>query len=55
MNTIRMVFSLATIKDWKIHQMDVKCAFWQGETNEEVYVEQPQSYEKKERKDMCVS
>ena len=23
MNTIRMVFSLATIKDWTIHQMDV--------------------------------
>lgn len=32
--TIRMVFSLVTIKDWTIHQMDVKFAFLQGEINE---------------------
>ena len=30
---------------WKIHQMDVKTAFLNGITQEEVYVEQPQSFE----------
>ncbi|KAJ3705098.1 hypothetical protein LUZ61_008803 [Rhynchospora tenuis] len=41
METIRLLISLAAQAKWKIHQMDVKSAFLNGELEEEVYVEQP--------------
>ena len=34
---------------WKIHQMDVKIAFFNGVVEEEVYVEQPLSFETHDR------
>ena len=37
--SIRSVLSLATVMKWKIHQMDVKTAFFNGVMEEEVYVE----------------
>ena len=43
--SIRLVFSLAIVMKWKIHQMDVKTAFLNGVVEEEVYVEQPLSFE----------
>ena len=42
--SIRSVLSLATVMKWKIHQMDVKTAFWNGVLEEEVYVEYPLSF-----------
>ena len=38
---IRILLSIACIMDFKLDQMDVKCAFLNGFLNEEVFVEQP--------------
>ena len=34
---------------WKIHQMDVKTALWNGVVEEEVYVEKPLGFETHDR------
>eukprot|EP00253_Pinus_taeda_P006843 PITA_06843 len=41
------MLSIATQNKWKVYQMDVKSAFLNGVLMEEVYIEQPSSYEKK--------
>jgi hypothetical protein len=43
-NSIRIIISLATIFGWKLHQMDVKTAFLNGEVEQEVYIEQPEGF-----------
>ncbi|KAL4341694.1 hypothetical protein GQ457_08G026590 [Hibiscus cannabinus] len=45
MEAIRMLLSFARHHEFKIFQMDVKSAFLNGIINEEVYVEQPPSFE----------
>ena len=47
--SIRSVLALAVVMKWKIHQMDVKIAFLNGVVEEEVYVEQPLSFETHDR------
>lgn len=47
LDTIRVVISLAALKEWTIYQLDVKSAFLHGELSEEVFVEQPPGYEQK--------
>ena len=42
--TIRSIISLASVLGWKLHQMDVKTAFLNGEIAEEVYIEQPDGF-----------
>ena len=37
--SIRMIIALASIMGWRLHQMDVKTTFLNGEIKEEVYVE----------------
>ena len=42
----KVLFALAAANDWDLEQMDVKKAFLYGLIEEEVYVEQPQGWEK---------
>jgi len=45
MDTIRTIFAIAAHNKWPMYQMDAKSTFLNGYLEEEVYVEQPQSYE----------
>ena len=47
LNTIRMIIALATKHHWKIHQLDVKSPFLNGDLKEEVYLVQPEGFVKK--------
>ena len=51
METVRTVVALASQRNWKIFQLDVKSAFLHGKLEEDVYVEQPQGYEIKGSED----
>ena len=43
--SIRILFSIACIMNFKLYQMDVKSAFWNGFLNKEVFVEQPKGFQ----------
>ena len=45
LESIRILMSIACIMNFKLYQMDVKCAFLNGYLNEEVFVEQPKGFE----------
>jgi hypothetical protein len=47
LETMRLLLALAAQEEWKVHHVDVKSAFLNGDLMEEVYVEQPIGYEKK--------
>ena len=47
LNTIRVLVALATKHKWKIHQLDVKHAFLNGELKEEVYLVHPGGFVQK--------
>lgn len=47
--TIRSVFHIATVKGWKIKQLDVESAFLHGDLKETVYMTQPPGFVDKER------
>jgi hypothetical protein len=42
--SIRTIVSLATSMVWRLHQMDVKTTFLNGEIEEEVYIEKPDGF-----------
>jgi len=44
LNTIRVLIALTTKHNWKIHQLDVKFAFLNGDLKEEVYLVQPEGF-----------
>ena len=43
-NSIRMVLVISALRNLKIHQMDVKTTFLNGELDEEIYKEQPEGF-----------
>ena len=43
-NSIRMVLAIVAPRDLKVHQMDVKTTFLNGDLNEEIYMEQPEGF-----------
>ena len=42
--SIRMLIAIAALHTLKIHQMDVKTTFLNGELNEEIYMEQLEGF-----------
>ncbi len=42
--SICCILALAAIEDMEIHQMDVKIAFFNGDLEEEIYMEQPERF-----------
>ena len=42
--TIRCILAMTAANGWELHQMDVKTAFFNGDLDEEVYMEQPDGY-----------
>ena len=42
--SIRLLFALASIYKFHVHQMDVKTTFLNSDLNEEIYMEQPEGF-----------
>jgi len=52
--TIGVLFSIATNKNWPLHQFDVKNVFLHGDFKEEVYMEAPSGFsEDFQRNEVC--
>ena len=45
LESLRILLSIACTMDFKLYQMNVKCAFLNGFLNEEVFVEQPKGFQ----------
>ena len=45
MEAIRLFLAFVAFHGFKVYQMDVKCAFLNGEIEDEIYVEQPLGFE----------
>jgi hypothetical protein len=56
MESVRLLLALATQEGWRVHHMDVKSAFLNGDLKEEVYVHQPPGFAipDKEGKVLCL-
>lgn len=48
--TYKVIFAIAAFYDYELEQMDVKTAFLHGDLEEEIYVVQPNGYEKEKGK-----
>jgi hypothetical protein len=44
MESVRLLFALAAQEGWRVHHMDVKSTFLNGNLKEEVYVPQPSGF-----------
>ncbi|KAI3713826.1 hypothetical protein L1987_72412 [Smallanthus sonchifolius] len=45
-DTVRSIVAIAAQRGWNIYQLDVKCAFLNGELKETVFIDQPQGFVK---------
>ena len=45
LESVRILMSIACTMNFKLNQMDVKCAFLNGYLNDEVFVEQPKGFQ----------
>src|SRR5271156_4015906 len=52
LEAIKLFLAYATLKDFKVYEMDVKSAFLNGDLKEEVYIEQPKGFNLSDRLDM---
>ena len=43
-NPIRMVLAIAALRNLEVHQMEVKTTFLNGESDKEIYNEQPEGF-----------
>lgn len=48
--TVRVILGLAGTNGWGVHHLDVKSTFLNGKLEEEVFVTQPEGFEKKKEK-----
>lgn len=46
LETVRLLLALSAKKRWEVHHLDVKTAFLNGDIKEDVYVSQPEGFEK---------
>jgi hypothetical protein len=53
LDTVKLILALAANRGWKVHHLDVKTAFLNGELEEDVYVAQPEGFAVK-GKEQCV-
>ena len=44
MDSIRLSLAIAASRKWEVHHIDVKCAFINGDINEEIYMQQPEGF-----------
>ena len=42
--SMRMVLSIAAVKEWKLRQLDVGMAYLEADVKEELYIELPEDY-----------
>lgn len=49
LETVRLLLALAAKNDWQVHHLHVKTTFLNGELTEDVFVAQPEGYEKHEK------
>ena len=52
MSSIRVALSLAACLNLEVEQLDVKTAFLHGDLEEEIYMQQPEGFEEKEKENL---